>query len=433
VTESPLIARLAGEIACPTLTLKTLETCVGRRFRLPGIKIGIASSNQDEVVMQGPDIAELSRQAQRFEGRLNRIKAALTSRGIAWYPYRTLTVFSILEKLLTGPRRRLIDIAAGDPILDLGCGDGDLSFFFESLGCEVLAVDNPHTTQNQMRGFMELHAALKSSVRFEAMDLDSQFCLPDDVFGLAIFVGVLYHLKNPYYALEALATRARYCLLSTRIAQQTPKGNPMQGESLAYLLAADEANDDATNYWIFSETALRGLLDRTGWTVCDFETSGASRGSEPARLDRDQRAFCLLESRRCPRYSVKLLEGWYPLEQSCFRWTERCFSIQINRPHLIKFSTLLFNFRLPTPGPVTLSAAVNGMSMPPATFATEGDQSYNIKLPRDAVKASTIRVDFAVDKCLPAGAFDERELALLVPFWKPGLNQADTVLPFHLS
>ena len=383
--------------------------------------------------MQGPDITELSRRAQRFDGELERVKASLKSLGIAWYPYRTLTAFSILEELLTGTRRQLIDLAAGDPILDLGCGDGDMSFFFESLGCRVLAVDNPHTAHNQMRGFMALHSALKSSVKFEAVDLDSQFRLPDDVFGLAIFSGVLYHLKNPYYVLEALAHRARYCLLSTRVARQTPQGTPMQEESLAYLLASEESNHDTTNYWIFSDTALRRLVDRTGWTVCDFGTFGAMQGSEPARLDRDERAFCLLESRLCPRYSVKLLEGWYPLEQNSFRWTARRFRIQINRLPLIGFSTLVFHFRVSTGGPVTLSAAVNGIRLPPATYPSEGDQCYSIPLPRQALEAGEIRVEFTVDRCLPPRAFDERELALLVPFWEAGKNKFDAMLPFRLS
>jgi 2-polyprenyl-3-methyl-5-hydroxy-6-metoxy-1,4-benzoquinol methylase len=383
--------------------------------------------------MQGPDITELSRRAQCFDGELDGIKASLKSLGIVWYPYRTLTVFSILEQLLTGARRQLIELAAGDPVLDLGCGDGDLSFFFESLGCQVLAVDNPHTAHNQMRGFMELHSALKSSVKFEAVDLDSQFWLPDEVFGLAIFAGVLYHLKNPYYVLEALAHRARYCLLSTRVARQTPQGTPMKEESLAYLLASEESNNDATNYWIFSDTALRRLVDRTGWTVCDFGTFGAIHGSEPARLDRDERAYCLLESRLCPRYSVKLLKGWHPLERNSFRWTEQRFRIQINRPHLIKFSTLTFNFRVPTESPVTLSAAVNGVSVPPATYASEGDQSYCLPLPHAALDAPEIRIDFTVDRCLPARAFDQRELALLVPFWESRLHRFDAMLPFRLS
>lgn len=383
--------------------------------------------------MTGPDISELARKAQPFERRVESAKSSLAAEGIVWYPYPTLKVFPILDKLLTGPRRYLLDIAAGDPILDLGCADGGNAFFFESLGCEVFAVDNPHVNHNHVRGFNALRSALNSTVSFEAVDLDSQFHLPRDVFGLTIFLGVLYHLKNPYYVLEALALRSRYCLLSTRIAQRTPKGHPMKDESLAYFLAPAETNNDATNYWIFSETSLRTLLDRTGWAICDFMTTGCTKGSEPGRLDRDERAFCLLESQRCPRYSVHLLEGWHQLENESFRWTAGRFSIEIKRPHLIKFSTLRFNFRVPSPGPVTLSAHVNGSPSSPVTFHEEGEHSYTIQMPAEAQQSAPIRIDFALDKCLPAGAQDERELGLLVAFWQPGLSGADPILPFVLS
>jgi 2-polyprenyl-3-methyl-5-hydroxy-6-metoxy-1,4-benzoquinol methylase len=380
-------------------------------------------------MVPGPDISELGHRAELFERRIERIKAALTPSGIVWYPYRTLSVFSVLDKLLTGPRRRMVDLADGDPILDLGCGDGALSFFFESLGCEVRAMDNLNTNHNHMRGFTELGSALNSSVELEMIDLDSRFTLPDEIFGLALFLGVLYHLKNPLYALETLAAHARYCLFSTRIAQRTASGTPMKGEPLAYLLDSEEANNDATNYWIFSETALRRALGRTGWIVRDFITTGATRGSEPARPDRDERAFCLLESRVCPRYSVQLLEGWYPLEQGSFRWTQRRFSVELKRPPSF---TLHFHFKLMFAGPVRVSAAVNGIDVLPATFITEGDHCYSIELPRAVRGVTPIRIDFAVDKCLPAGGLDQRELALLVAFWRPGLENADPILPFEL-
>jgi hypothetical protein len=94
---------------------------------------------------------------------------------------------------------------------------------------------------------------------------------------------------------------------------------------------------------------------------------------------------------------------------------------------------LQFNFRLSFPGPITLSAVVNGIPTASAMFASEGEQSYTIKLPREALKASLLRFDFTVDKCLPSGDFDERELALLVPFWRPGLDNPDSNLPFQLS
>ena len=211
------------------------------------------------------------------------------------------------------------------------------------------------------------------------MDLDSQFKLPEDVFGLAFLLGVLYHLKNPFYVLEALAKHARYCVLSTRIAQRTPKGVPMKDEALAYFLAPRETNNDITNYWIFSETALQRLFERTGWIVRDFKTVGATRNSEPARLDRDERAFCLLESRSCPRYFVQLEQGWHALEQRCFRWTERSFSVQLRRPDVLQPTKLRFDFVLKFPGPVTVSATVNGVGVEPATFVEEGQHSYNIR------------------------------------------------------
>jgi tRNA (mo5U34)-methyltransferase len=383
--------------------------------------------------VSGFDIREIGRQAILFEKRLNEIKESLAPLGIAWYPYRTLTIFPIFDKVLTGPRRHLLDLAAGDPILDLGCGDGALSFFLESLGYDVRAIDSFHTNHNSMRGFIELRTALKSLVPVEALDLDSQFRLSEEIYGLAMFFGVLYHLKNPYYVLEALAARARYCLLSTRIAQQTPGGTSMRKEPLAYLLDPSESNNDATNYWIFSEPALRRLLDRAGWDVLDFHVMGVDRGSEPARLDRDQRAFCLLKSRISPHYGVRLLEGWHPLEQNSFRWTERRFSVELKRSPLVNASTFRFDFRIAFPGPVILNVKVNGFALPPATYIAEGEHSYVAKLPRQALKDTSIRIDFEVDKCVPGGTLDERELALLVVFWKPGLETTDSLLPFQLT
>ncbi len=383
--------------------------------------------------MPGLDILELEARARGFEQRLQQLMADLAPQQIVWYPYRTLLTFSVLDRLLTGARRALLDLAGGDPILDAGCADGHNSFFLESLGCQVTAIDNYYTNHNQLRGFKALHSALGSSVEFQAVDLDSQFTLPEDVFGLALFLGVLYHLKNPYYVLEALAQRARYCLLSTRIAQRTPGGQLMQKEPVVYLLDPEQCNHDSTNHWIFSETALRRLLEQTGWNVQDFVTIGATRGSEPARADRDERAFCLLESRVCRRYSVKLLEGWYALEHNSFRWTKRRFSIEVRRPPSAAFTVLRFDFRLAGAGPVTLSATVNGIAVPPATFLAEGEHSYHVSLPRDSLATHPTRIDFSADQCLPAGALDERELALLVPFWKPGLDTADAILPFSLS
>ena len=115
----------------------------------------------------------------------------------------------------------------------------------------------------------------------------------------AVFLlGILYHLKNPFYVLEALARHTELCFVSTRIAQLTPDHNTrLKHVPVAYLLDPLETNNDATNYWIFSEVGLRRLFDRTGWEVLEFTTVGTTTGSDPVAPDRDERAFALLRSR----------------------------------------------------------------------------------------------------------------------------------------
>jgi SAM-dependent methyltransferase len=385
--------------------------------------------------MPAPDIHELALRARQFKSKLEEIKKAIS--GIAWYPYDTFASLGVADKFLKGRNRSLLDLAAGDPILDLGCADGALSFFFESLGAKVHAVDHMPTNYNAMRGIAELRKALGSSIEVHAIDLDSQFYLPDESFGLVLCLGILYHLKNPFYLLESLAVRARYCLLSTRVAELAPDGTRIKDQPLGYLLGPTEANNDPTNFWIFSEAGLRRLCERAGWKIVDFTTIGCTRGSDPAHGDRDERAYCLLESRACPAYSVKLLEGWHPLEQNSFRWTSRNFSIELRKTLPLEARTFRMKFHLPeavvrASGPITLRAKVNGTDFSPETFAKEGEYSYAIDLGRRISKGGPVRIDFSVDKAMTAGELDSRELALIVPFWRPDSDTSDPLVPFEL-
>ncbi len=139
------------------------------------------------------------------------------------------------------------------------------------------------------------------------IDLDSYFALPQERYDLVFFLGILYHLKNSFYVMEHLAKSGRHLLVSTRVARFAPSGGgvgPFRsgGQKLrdipvAYLLGPTEANNDATNFWIFSEAGLVRLFERTGWEVLAWHTVGDTRHSDPARQDRDERAFALLRSR----------------------------------------------------------------------------------------------------------------------------------------
>jgi len=114
-----------------------------------------------------------------------------------------------------------------------------------------------------MHGVRTLHRRLHSGICIREADVDNEFPF-DGTYGLAICLGVLYHLKNPVFVLEHLARISRFCLLSTRIARCLPGGVPMpNGHALAYLLGERELNRDDTNWWIFTKPALRRLFERT--------------------------------------------------------------------------------------------------------------------------------------------------------------------------
>lgn len=256
------------------------------------------------------DIAEIARKARSYEASLSKTKEDLAPGEFGWYPYGTLNNFQHLDHLLTGANRDLLGLAGGAPVADIGAADGDSAFFLESLGLDAHVVDNAPTNFNGCRGMRLLKQVLESKVTIHEIDLDARFDLPGENYGLAFFLGILYHLKNPYNALESLARNARHAVISTRIARYNTtkeargKGGvnrervELQSIPAAYLVAPTETNNDNTNYWMFSDAGLRRILDRTGWDVLDFMTVGDTRNSDPASQQGDERAFCLVRSRQ---------------------------------------------------------------------------------------------------------------------------------------
>lgn len=235
--------------------------------------------------------------AREFVPGLKGVKAETPTPDFTWYGYDILANIWHVDPLLRGERRNLFSNIGG-PIADIGAADGDLAYFFASLGMDVDILDWPATNWNGLRGARLLKDVLESDVGIHEIDLDSQFVLPRDRYGLVCLLGILYHLKNPFYVLEHLAKASRYCLLSTRVASRTRDGKVrLEDAPLAYLLSPDECNNDATNYWIFSVPGLLRLVERTGWSVVAWHTVGDRRRSDPSSPEHDERAFMVLESR----------------------------------------------------------------------------------------------------------------------------------------
>ena len=241
---------------------------------------------------------EIRQKAEAFRNRLDEVRQANPPAGFTWYGYDIMGNIGALNGLLTGDNRQLLERLGTGPVADIGAADGDLGFFLESLGVEVDIIDYPPTNWNGLQAARRLKELLDSRVAIHEVDLDSQFRLPRDNYSLVFLLGILYHLKNPFYALERLARVSHQLLLSTRITRYSrAEGVDISGLPLAYLVAADECNNDATNYWMFSETGLRQIVERAGWEVSDYVSYGDLEQSNPQDNEHDQRAFMLLSSR----------------------------------------------------------------------------------------------------------------------------------------
>jgi tRNA (mo5U34)-methyltransferase len=357
----------------------------------------------------------LVEQATRFKVTLDEARKRAASADFEWYPYDSLSNVQHLETLMGSAHDYVWGSALEEQILDLGCGDGDLSFFFESLGYKLTCVDYPASNQNSMQGLRALHQELRSGISVRAIDVDEEFPL-DGKFGLTLCLGLLYHLKNPFFVLEHLARISRFCVLSTRIARKLPDGAPLpHGHALAYLLGEDELNLDATNCWIFSEPALRRLLERTRWEIVRLFTMGDTVASDPVSLDHDERAFCLLRSHYGCQH-LHLLAGWHHVEGSGWRWTQQEFAASATNDPGMKHSRIVMRVFAPPPlleqlGSITLSARIDGAEVQPLVIRDPGIHMFVRKIAKPSEVTSAV---FRLDKALSPSAPDFRELGIIV-------------------
>ncbi|MGH9661973.1 MAG: hypothetical protein ACRD96_25725, partial [Bryobacteraceae bacterium] len=197
---------------------------------------------------------------------------------------------------------------------------------------------------------------------------------------------------------------------------------PIRHEPIAYLLAPGEANQDATNYWVFSQAGLERLLSRTGWDICDYVTTGCTRKSEPASSSRDQRVFYLLRSRLAdPWCQLELVRGWHEMEEGSWRWTERDFSVRLSaRFHAD--AMLRFRFVLPEQAiagnnlGLILSATVNGHRLQASQFSSAGEWIYEQFVPRALLRDESALIEFTLNHAIAPTRTDQRELGVIVRF-----------------
>ena len=144
-----------------------------------------------------------------------------------------------------------------ESVLDVGCGLGDFSGYLLEFGIpQVLGVDGREENIAEAR---QRHP----SVRFQIADAED---LSVGTFDLVLCFGLLYHLKNPFRAIEKLATATRKILLLEAIC--------VHGTPKLELFDEYHAANQGLNYIAFypSESALVKMLMHSGFPfVYGFE------------------------------------------------------------------------------------------------------------------------------------------------------------------
>jgi len=153
-------------------------------------------------------------------------------------------------------------------VLDVGAWDGYFSFEAERRGAaRVVATDSYSWGGGgwgSRAGFDIAREALGSqveAVRLDVLDLD-----PDVIgtFDVVLFLGALYHMRDPLKALERVASVTGNLLIV-----ETEVGMLLSRRPAAAFYPGAELAGDPTNWWAPNPAAIEGMLRAVGFRRVD--------------------------------------------------------------------------------------------------------------------------------------------------------------------
>ena len=201
----------------------------------------------------------------------------------------------------------------GKRALDVGCSDGYFSFELEKRGADVVAIDFVPETYT---GFATARKILGSGVDYR---MDNVYNLAPEGYGrfdVVLFLGVLYHLRKPLAALDAIRSvmpEGAQLFVGTMLIDEyflLPDGNTTTLDAVNPLLKnvplwqaypGDTLNGDFTNCFAPNRRALEAALEEAQFRVDDVRIvsmGGYARASavSDSRAEKYQRLDSRLET-----------------------------------------------------------------------------------------------------------------------------------------
>ncbi len=157
------------------------------------------------------------------------------------------------------------------------------------------------------------------------------------------------------------------------------------------------------------------VFQRNGRTYADIYDITPNTVHAPPSPEDTIETRITMDDRRFDRR----LTGFYAPEGN-FRWTGRNFSVRLNvAGQDAAGSELIMSVYVPDVliqklGPITLAANCGSHALAPEKWSRPGNYTYRRALRPDWTPSGLVQVDFALDKALPPGVSDRRELGIIV-------------------
>ena len=152
-------------------------------------------------------------------------------------------------------------------VLDIGCRDGFFSFEMEARGAEVIAIDYAGV---DVTGFSVASKIKNSKVKYFTENVYQLDPKKYGFFDVVLFLGVLYHLRHPMFALDQIRKLIKpdgLLLIETQIATNYEL---QKIDAPAWqFYPGMELKNEATNKWAPNISGLKAVVDEAQFRILD--------------------------------------------------------------------------------------------------------------------------------------------------------------------
>lgn len=179
----------------------------------------------------------------------------------------------------------------GKTVLDIGCNAGFYSLQLHARGARVTGIEHDPHYLAQARFAAEIVGAEIEYLEMDVYDIDRL----GRSFDYVLFLGVLYHLRHPLYALEKVASVVGERLIVQSMLRGSMEVFPVapdypiterevfhaEGFPAMYFIERHYAGDP-TNWWIPNRAAMEAMLRSAGMQI-ERHSGGEVFYCSPAR------------------------------------------------------------------------------------------------------------------------------------------------------